>query len=181
VWVVLITRRKRLDNGQPTAPAPATIPRINEAARIWQNAIFNPSDITNPVQASMNSDKVRKFRKHSKVDRRITLPSGERFAYCMRPDFQGSGMIDIGIPVERQPKNDVYYAFSVRTPSDSDNTDVFSTNRTKSSTAQLNGDLKGNINRVGDNGVDLNDFLNFDTTANELRNVALEEVAYREW
>lgn len=90
-------------------------------------------------------------------------------------------MIDIGIQVERQPKNDVYNALSVRTPSDSDNTDGFSTNRTESSTAQLNGDLKGNINRVGDNGVDLNDFLNFDTTANELQNVALEEVAYAEW
>lgn len=88
-------------------------------------------------------------------------------------------MIDIGIPVERQPENDVYNVLCARTTSDSDDdTDGFSNNRTECSTAQLKEELHGNTNMVGDNDIDLNDFLNLDTTTNELWNVALEEVAH---
>lgn len=91
-------------------------------------------------------------------------------------------MVDIGIPVERQPENDVYNALCARTTFDSDDdTDGICTDRTECSAVQLEEELNGNINMVGENDIDLNDFLNFDSTANELWDVALEEVANNNW
>ena len=137
------------------------------------------------IRANLMSEKVKELRERSRLNRCTPPPSSEEIRMSgntLRPDFHGSGMMDIGIPLGRIPDNHLHNAISARTPDSDGNNNEFSAPAAEVFTTQLNGELNGNMNGMvsfpGDN-LDLNDFLNFDT-GNEMWNVPLEEGAHGE-
>lgn len=138
------------------------------------------------VQASLDSDKFKELRERSRANRRTPPPSNEELGMSvngLRSDFQGSDMMGIGIPIGRPLENHLYNAISARTPDSDGNNNEFSVTAADAFAPHLNGELNGNMNGIvgfaGDNNIDLNDFLNFDT-GNEMWNVPLEEGAHGE-
>jgi len=145
------------------------------------------------VQASLSSEKVRELRERTKANAamRRTPPLGDGIGEeLIRPDFHGSGMMDIGIPIGR-PIDTMHNAISARTPPDSDALTTSTTHdfhehdfahSVSNSHMHVNGHMGGGgmgMDMMYDNNVDLNDFLNFDT-GNEMWNVPLEEGAHGE-
>jgi len=115
----------------------------------------------------------RQFNLQHPRQGRRTPPHEDR-GFKLRPDFQGSGMMDIGIPVNNPPHE--VNTISARTPPESG--DLIDGN------GNFNYLTLGNSG-IGMNGmelnsdVDLNVFLNFDE-GNEMWNVPLEDGAHGE-
>jgi hypothetical protein len=118
-------------------------------------------DRTKPaeLQASLNLDKVKELRERSRAARRTPPPSGEEL--LIRPDFHGSGMMDIGIPIGRPSEHN---PLSARTPPDSDTHTNFTATTAKESftpSAHIN-DVEFTLNGHTGGDLDMSDYLNFD-------------------
>jgi hypothetical protein len=142
----------------------------------------NTSNANIDIQASLTIDKVKELRERSRAARRTPPLSNEEHGF--RPDFQGSGMMDIGIPIGR-PQDSSLNAISARTPPSPTSTSPSSHNFPETNTNTiLNLSHIQDFNNINGTGtgageVDLNDFLNFDT-GNEMWNVPLDEGAHGE-
>jgi hypothetical protein len=131
---------------------------------------------TEAVQAALAPHKMKELRERSRATRRTPPPSEKEFQ--LGPDFQGSGMMDIGIPLGRAPEHN---AISAHTPPDSDTHTIFTSTTTNDGFTPST-----NINDIeftlsGNNGgdVDINDYLNFDNM-NDLWTLPLEQGAHGE-
>jgi len=137
------------------------------------------------IQTTLSSDKAQAlFRERNKaaaIAMRRTPPPQSSEEFGLTPDFHGSGMMDIGIPIGRPVVN----AISVHTPPDSDSTVSSASNEhTTDQNQNQNQHLNHNFMvmqgmEFQDNNIDLNDFFDFDT-GNEMWNVPLEEGAHGE-
>ena len=128
------------------------------------------------VQAILTPDKVKELRERSRAARRTPPPSEKEFQ--LRPDFQGSGMMDIGIPIGRALEHN---AISAHTPPDSDTHTTFtSTTANDGFTPSTNiHDIEFALNGNNGGDVDMNDYLNFDNM-NDLWTLPLEQGAHGE-
>lgn len=121
------------------------------------------------------SEKLRELRERTKAARRTPPPTNEE--KMLRPDFQGSGMMDIGIPIGRPTPSTVHNAISARTPPDSETIASTEQEQEQEQFNLIPNPMEFVHNPAGD--VDLNDFLTFDT-GNEMWTVPLEEGAHGE-
>ena len=127
------------------------------------------------VQAMLTSDKVKELRERSRASRRTPPPSGEE--HMFRPDFHGSGMMNIGIPIGRASEHN---AISACTPPDSDTHTQFTSNTTEAFTPSNNmHDIDFTLNANPGDNLDINDFLNFDSN-NDIWTLPLEQGAHGE-
>ena len=94
-----------------------------------------------------------------------------------RPDFHGSGMMNIGIPIGRASEHN---AISACTPPDSDTHTQFTSNTTEAFTPSHNmHDIDFTLNANPGDNLDMNDFLNFDSN-NDIWTLPLEQGAHGE-
>lgn len=117
----------------------------------------------------------------SRATMRTPPPSDDEFL----KSFQGTGMMDIGIPTDRESPDHTYNAISARTPPDGDATGFTPSTASAQPALFSNPQVSGSeFNSVypQNTELDLSDFVNFDTTGggNEMWNVPLEEGAHGE-
>jgi hypothetical protein len=125
------------------------------------------------IQSSLTSEKVKELRQRSKAAALRQTPPPSEEEVKINPDFQTSGMIDIGIPIGRPVESNQQNAISARTPPEHE---VTFNQQNNNFGNQLNGDLLGFPQQEN---IDLNDFLTFDA-GNDMWNVPLEEGAHGE-
>jgi hypothetical protein len=122
------------------------------------NAGFRDRMRPEDVQATLTSNKVKEFRELSRAARRTPPPSGEEV--LIRPDFQRSGMMDIGIPIGKVSEHN---AISACTPPDSDTHTNFTANATDAFTPSTHiNDIEFTLSGNAGGDLDMNDFLNFE-------------------
>jgi hypothetical protein len=125
------------------------------------------------IQANLHSKTVRQLREQSRAARRTPPPHMGDF---VRPDMQGSGMIDIGIAISRQPIMPNYNPVTAPTPPSHENS--FSNSPSDDTDTRMV-DNGYNMNGLDNPQFDVNDFLNFDV-GTEAWNVPFEEGAHGE-
>jgi len=125
------------------------------------------------IQANLHSKTVRQLRERSRAARHTPPPHPGEF---IRPDMQGSGMIDIGIPVDGSQQMPYYHPATAPTPPSNDNS--FSNSPSDDADTEMV-DNGYNPNNIDNSQFDVNDFLNFDA-GNEGWNVPFEEGAHGE-
>lgn len=129
---------------------------------VMGSAVFRDRMRPEDLQTTLNSDKVKELRERSRAARRTPPPSSEEL--MIRPDFHGSGMMDIGIPIGRASEHN---AISACTPPDSDTHTIFTaTSATEAFTPSTHiHDMEFALNGNNGGDLDMNDFLNFDNNA----------------
>ena len=127
------------------------------------------------VQTALNSHKVKELRERSRAARRTPPPSGEDV--LIRPDFLGSEMIDIGIPIGRASG---YSAISARTPPDSELHTTSTAAATEAFTPSTHiNDLEFTLHGINATDLDMKDFLNFGNSG-DVWDLPLEQGAHGE-
>ena len=113
------------------------------------------------AQGTLTDDKVKEILERSRAARRTPPLSSEE--YLIRPDFHGSGMMDIGIQIGRPSEQN---CISARTPPDSDtHTNFTATTATDAFTPSTHlNDIEFTLNGTTGAELDMNDFLNFDNS-----------------
>ena len=116
------------------------------------------------LQTSLTPDKVKKLRERSRAARHTPPLSSEE--PMIIPQFHGSGMMDIGIPIGRRSSEP--NAISAPTPPDSDTHTTFNATTAHDAFTPSThfDDLEFTLNgNTGGGDIDMSDFLNFDNNA----------------